>query len=359
MAKDYYEILGVSRDASKSEIKKAYKKLAMKYHPDRNKDGGSEEKFKEINEAAAVLGDEKKKAHYDRYGTSDFEGGGFDFSQFSQGGFPFEDIFDQFFGFGGFGRRGPRRGADLVADVEVTLEEAYTGATKVLSMKRLDQCSECHGRGAAKDSDIGRCRNCGGTGVQATTRRTPFGVFQTTSKCSTCKGQGEEILKPCKECKGEGRVRQQKKLEIQVPKGIENGMRLRVAGEGEAGERGASTGDLYVQVHVKPDSRFKRDGDDIISEITITYGLAALGGKVEVPTLEGSAVVKIPAGTQPDTVFRLRGKGMPRVDRYGSGDQKVVAQVKVPEKLTKKQVELIKEFEKLEKAPKKKLFGLF
>lgn len=357
MSKDYYKVLGVSKDASSAEIKKAYKKLAKKYHPDISKEKDAESKFKEINEAFSIVGDEKKRAQYDRFGTADF--GGFDPNSFAQG-FDFGDIFDMF-GMGGFGgRRGPRRGADLITDVNITLEEAYSGTTKTLVMKRKVTCDTCHGKGAEKSADIKKCGECGGSGVATVTRRTPFGVFQSTASCKPCRGQGEVVVNPCKKCDGEGRVREQEKLEVKIPKGVQDNMRLRISGEGEAGEHGATPGDLYVVVHIAGDDRFERDGDDIITRITVSYGLAALGGSVEVPTLDGTAKVKIPSGTQPGTILRLKGRGMPRVSSYGKGDQHIVVQLEVPEKLSKKQTELIKELEKLEKDKKKKgWFGLF
>ncbi len=358
MAKDYYELLGVAKDASSEEIKKAYKKLAKQYHPDLNKNADAEKKFKEINEAASVLTDEKKRAQYDRYGNAEFDAGqGFDYSQF--GGF--EDIFDQVFaGFGG-GRRGPRRGTDLVTDIEITLEEAFTGVSKTLSLRRFIACETCEGTGASDASDVERCSTCQGRGMVNVTKRTPFGLFQSTAPCKACKGQGEIVRNPCETCDGEGRTQQVKKLEVRIPAGVEDNMRLRVTGEGEAGEARAPPGDLYVVVHVKTDERFTREGDEVVCEIPITFGLATLGGEIEVPTLDGSATMKIPPGTASQTTFRLRGKGMPHVGGYGRGDQHVIVQIHVPEKVTKHQAELIREFEKAESGVTKKKgwFGLF
>lgn len=358
MAKDYYKVLGVEKAASHDEIKSAYKKLAKKYHPDLNKSPEATEKFKEINEAAAVLGDQQKRQQYDQFGTADFNGqgmGGFDFSQFSGRGFDFDDIFEQFFsgfGMGSGRRRGPSRGHDLIYDLDIELDEAAKGVNKTVSVIKQSTCPACDGTGAATKSGLSKCDECKGAGVTRQTRRTPFGYFSTQTTCKTCQGTGEVIEDPCKECGGEGRIETNKELEIKVPPGVEDGMRLRLSNEGEAGERGASSGDLYVTVHVKPSKLYRRDGDDLHIEVPISFGLAAMGGDIEVPTLDGPERLKIPAGTQPGTVFRLKARGMPNVRGYGTGSLLVHATVKVPEKLTKRQAELLREFEGL--ASKKK-----
>lgn len=349
MAKDYYETLGVGRDASIDEIKKAYKKLAKKYHPDLNKsDPSAEQKFKEVNEAASVLTNEKKKDQYDKFGSAAFEGAGaqgFDFSGF-QGGFDFGDVFDTFFG-GGMGgrRRGPKRGNDLVTDISITLEEASTGTMRPVSLKKLSACTQCKGRGSNHPEDVEDCAHCQGTGVVRTTRRTPFGIFQSQAPCKSCGGQGSSLKDPCDSCDGEGRIISTQRIEVRVPPGVDEGMRLRVAGEGEAGEIGAAAGDLYVEIHVKEHDNFEREGDDLIIELPITFRTAALGGEMDVPTLEGKTTIKIPAGTQPGTVMALRGKGMPRLNGYGKGDLHVRIKLEVPTKLSKRQIELINEFE--------------
>lgn len=364
MAKDYYETLGVSKGAGIEDIKKAYKKLAKQYHPDLNKNADAEKKFKEINEAAAVLTDEKKRAQYDRYGSAEGAEGGFGGQGFGGGFGNFEfdlgDVFGEFFG-GGSRKRGPRRGADLVTDITITLEEAYTGVTKTLSMKKLERCEECDGKGAKNESDVLTCDHCEGRGVVSVARRTPFGVFQSSSPCPHCKGRGEVIRHPCSTCDGHGRVKLAKKIDVKIPAGVDSGMRLRVAHEGEAGEQGTSAGDLYVEIQVQPDERFRREENDIIIDLPITYGLAALGGTIEVPTLDGTTTMKIPAGTQSGTTFRLRNKGMPDVNGRGHGDQHAIVQVRVPEKLTKRQIELLKELEESEttQTKKKGWFGLF
>ncbi len=360
-AKDYYGILGVNRNASADDIKKAYKNLAKKYHPDLNKDANATEKFKEINEAASVLGDEKKRAQYDRHGTTTegFGAGeaGFDFrdfSNFSEFGFDFDTIFDRFFS-GGRGRRRTARGTDLRYDFEITLEEAAKGVKKTINIEKHEKCRECNGTGADESSDIIKCGSCNGTGFERQTRRMPFGIFTTSSICSKCNGHGTYIRNPCKKCHGNGRVQRAKKLEIAIPSGIEDGSRLRIAGEGEAGEKGAPSGDLYMFISVRQHKIFERDGDDLSIEIPISFAQAALGAEIEVPTLEGKAKLKIPAGTQTGTIFRMKGKGMPDMETGHTGAENVKVMVEIPQKLTSKQKKLLEEFEKEER----KGFGLF
>ncbi len=359
MAKDYYNILGVDKNATKEDIKKAYKNLAKKYHPDINKDDPSaEQKFKEINEAAAVLGDDQKRSQYDQFGDADSfkrAGGGAGFEGFDFGGFgdfasfDFGDIFDQFFSGGGFSRgrrRGPRSGANLRADVEITLEEAASGTTKTLSVPRVEKCPECGGTGAQSEADVHECPECRGSGTSRQTQRTPFGVFATTATCQECQGRGKIIENPCKNCDGTGLVHRTRKIEIKIPAGAEEGTNLRVSGEGEAGEHGAPSGDLYVIIHVKEHHVFDREGDNIHVNVRISFSTAALGGEIDVPTLEGKAKLKIPSGTQPGTVFRMKGKGIPFLHGYGQGDEMVEVTIKVPERLSKKQKELLKEFDR-------------
>ena len=367
MAKDYYKILGVEKGSSKEEIKKAYKQLAKKYHPDLNKEGGSSDKFKEINEAASVLGDDTKRQQYDQFGTTagGFSGagmGGFDFSDFMGGSFDFGDIFDQVFGGGGtgfFGRRkrGPARGSDLRYDMEVTLEDVAFGTSRNIVIPRMEKCERCDGTGAQAQSDIENCGVCNGTGVEKKTQRTPFGLFQSTTTCSRCGGEGKIIKDPCAVCDGNGRVKKTRKLEIKIPAGAETGTKLRISGEGEAGEKGAGSGDLYVVLFVEEHDTFERDGNDLYIEVPVSFAIAALGGETEVPTLKGKAKLKIPAGTQSNTVFRMKGKGIPSLRGYGTGSQNVKVNVEVPKKLSKKQKDLLKEFEKGFKG-KKRLFGL-
>lgn len=347
MTKDYYRILGVEKGASKEEIKKAYKKLAKKYHPDLNKDEGASEKFKEISEAAAVLGDTEKRTQYDQFGSDAFKGGGFnrdfsgfDFSSFSDMG----DIFDhlgEIFGadFGGRRRTSRRRGSDLRADVEITLEEAATGIKKKLVVKKKATCSKCSGKGGSGEET---CVQCHGSGRVTASRQTPFGIFQTTSTCRNCSGGGEVLRHICGSCDGSGMVVKESTIEVDVPEGIDNGSRLRLNGEGEAGYRGASFGDLYVVVHVKEHAVFERREDDIVLEVPISIVQASLGAKIEVPTLDGKASLKIPAGTQTGTIFKMRGKGMPYLHSYGHGNQLVVVTVKTP-RLNHKQEKAMRE----------------
>lgn len=344
---DYYEVLGVSRDATRDEIKKAYKKLAKKYHPDLNKGAEAEKRFKEVNEAAAILGDEEKRRQYDSVGHDAFtkgaQGGGgfsgFDFSDFGAGS-DFGDIFESFFGGGAFsdifGRRGRRRGADLRYDLELTLEEVAEGVTKTITVRKEDRCDACGGTGAAEKRTCGTCH---GSGHVAQIRRTPFGVFQSTSACPHCRGRGFETVTACGTCDGRGTVERTKELKVDIPAGVEDGTRLRVAGEGEVAEGGA--GDLYLFLSVAEHPLFERDGSDLHLEAPITFFQAVFGDAIEVPTLSGKAKVKVPAGTQSGTTFRLRGKGLPGL-RRGHGDQLVTVQVETPAKLTKKQEKALK-----------------
>jgi molecular chaperone DnaJ len=354
--KDYYNILGVDKSASKDEIKKAYKRLAKRYHPDINKsDPGASDKFKEINEAAAVLADDQKRAQYDQFGSSEgfqgFDFSGFDFADFSQDtSFDFGDIFDRFFsrGFDFDDERedSGRGGNHLRIDLEITLEDASTGVSKQVNIPRLERCGECNGTGALSSTDIDRCSACRGAGMIRQARRTAFGIFSTTGVCSTCGGSGEVIRNPCRNCRGTGRIEKKSRLDIKIPAGVDDGTRLRVKGEGEAAARGSGVGDLFVVVRVKHHKIFERNGPDISVDVPITFGQAALGDDVEVPTLKGKATLKIPPGTQSGTVFRMRGKGIPSIHGYGTGSENVRVIVQVPEKLTRRQRELLEEFDK-------------
>ncbi|MBW2971971.1 molecular chaperone DnaJ [Candidatus Woesearchaeota archaeon] len=357
MAKDYYDILGVGKDASRDEIKKAYKRLAKKYHPDINKELGAAEKFKEINEAAAVLGDDQKRAQYDRFGTADFgpggPGGGFDFSGFDFGGqFDFGDLFESLFAGGPLGgfrsgrRRGPRRGADLRYDIELELEDAVSGVEKHITIPRYETCQKCDGSGAASKSAIKTCTDCNGSGMVTRTQRTPFGIFQTSSTCRECGGEGKVISEKCPECRGSGRVEQERKIKVDIPAGVESGTTLRLSGQGEAGEKGAQQGDLYVVVHVAPHKVFDRKGNDLFVEVPVSFVIATLGGTIDVPTIGGKASLKIPAGTQSNTLFKMSGKGVPYVRGSGIGDQYVRAVVHTPDNLNSKQKDALKSFAK-------------
>ena len=372
MAKDYYSILGVDKNASKEEIKKAYKKLAKKHHPDLNKDDAeAATKFKEINEAAAILGDDKKRQQYDRFGDtgegfSGYEGfgqGGFGgFEDFFSGGeFGFDDIFDAFFGGGRRGRARTRhRGSDLRYELSITLEEAAEGVKKKIKVPRYEQCEDCGGSGAQSSTDIKTCDECNGSGYVRRTQRTPFGMFSTTAPCRKCKGEGRIIDKPCKTCRGEGRVEKTRSIEVDVPAGVESGTNLRIGGQGEAGEKGAPPGDLYIHIHVREHDTFERKGSDLYTEVPISFIQATLGDEIEVPTLKGKAQMTIPAGTQPHKLFRLKGKGIPSLYSNSKGDELVRVIVETPQKLTKKQKQLLEEFCKESKEhiqPKKGFFS--
>ncbi len=344
--RDYYEVLGVERSADDREIKKAYKRLAMKYHPDRNRDDPeAEEKFKEVKEAYEILTDEQKRAAYDRYGHAGVDpnmgagGGGF-----GAGGADFGDIFGDVFGdiFGG-GRRQQRasRGADLRYNMELTLEEAVRGVSKEIKVPTLVGCDECHGSGARAGSQPQTCPTCHGTG-QVQMRQ---GFFAVTQSCPHCRGKGKIIKDPCRKCHGEGRFQKTKTLNVKIPAGVDTGDRIRLAGEGEAGESGAPAGDLYVQVHVKEHPIFQRDGNNLYCEVPISFTSAALGGEVEVPTLEGRVVLKIPPETQTGRMFRMRGKGVRSLRSGAEGDLLCKAVVETPVNLSDAQKDLLRQFE--------------
>ncbi|MDL2281056.1 molecular chaperone DnaJ [Selenomonadales bacterium OttesenSCG-928-I06] len=350
--RDYYEVLGVSKNATEDEIKKAFRKLARKYHPDVNRENPkeAEEKFKEANEAYEVLSDADKRSQYDQFGHDAFSGqegfGGF-------GGFGggFSDIFDMFFGqggagFGAGGRPGPERGADLRYDMEISFEEAAFGLETEIQIPRTEDCPTCDGTGAAEGTEIETCSECQGTGQVKVTQSTPFGRMMNIKPCPRCKGEGKVIKTPCKKCSGRGRIRVKRKIKIKIPAGVDSGSRLRVANEGESGQRGGSSGDLYVFLFVKPHKLFTREGNDIICEIPISFVQATLGAEVEVPTLDGKVSLKIPEGTQSGSVFRIKGKGIAHLRGYGRGDQHVKVKVLTPVKLNDKQKELLKEFAK-------------
>jgi len=364
MNKDYYKILGVSQDASKEEIKRAYRKMAHKYHPD--KKDGDEKKFKEINEAYQILSNDQKRQQYDQFGTS-FEQPGFGFSGFSGTGINFEDlfrgsfarggqtfdwedlfggregfadIFGDFFGRAGFGQR-KEKGKDIVVDLEISLEEAFKGIEKEIKLKKLTVCSYCKGSGGEPGKGKKKCSQCGGSGQVQQTKRTFFGVFSQVSTCSKCQGKGEVPEKECKNCRGTGRAQNIETIKIDLPAGVNNGQTIRLAGKGEAAKKDGLPGDLYIRVHLKKHKDFERKGDDIYYDAELKFSQAVLGDKIEVPTLEGIIKLKIPAGTESGKIFRLAGKGMPRVNGSGRGDEYVHIKVKVPKRLSKKEKELI------------------
>ena len=347
--RDYYEVLGVARDASADEIKKAYRKLAVKYHPDKNPgDHTAEEKFKELGEAYEALSDADKRAAYDRYGHAAFSGpgggarGGFHdpmdiFSQIFGGGF------EEFFGGGGGSRRrgsGQQRGSDLRYDLEITLEEAARGVEKELEIERYVPCDTCNARGTKGSGGVKACTTCGGRGVVAR----QAGIFIQQTTCPECRGAGETISDPCNTCRGEGRVQRDSRIKLRIPAGVDTGTRLRSTGNGDAGVRGGSAGDLYVFLHVRDHDVFTRDDSDLFCEVPLPFATAALGGELKVPTLDGQSSIKIPAGTQGGTVFRVREKGMPALSGGRRGDLNVRVQVEVPTKLNHSQQEKLREF---------------
>jgi molecular chaperone DnaJ len=350
--RDYYEVLGVARGASDDDLKKAYRRLAIQLHPDRNPGNKqAEERFKEVNEAYQVLSDPERRSQYDRFGHSAFQGpqgqgpfGGFDFSQ----GFEevFSDIFGDFFGTGrGRARSRSRRGDDLRYDLEVEFEEAARGTEKVVRFQRLTLCEACNGTRARGGSTGARqCPNCRGTGQV----RTQQGFFSISTTCSQCRGEGTIISDPCPKCQGQGRLRKQESLSVRIPPGVDNGSRLKLRGEGEAGYGGGTPGDLYVIIHVKEHSLFVRQENHIVIEVPISFPQAALGCEIEVPTLEGKVNLKVPSGTQSGKVLRLKGKGIIDLHGYGRGDQLIRVVVETPRSLTSRQRELLEEFAKLD-----------
>lgn len=352
MAKrDYYEVLGLAREAGDEDIKKAYRKLAIKYHPDKNPgDKSAEEKFKEVGEAYEALSDPQKRAAYDQYGHAAFDprmragrgGGGFHdpFEIFREAFGGTGGIFDDLFGGGRSDPTGPQRGADLRYDLELTFAEAARGCEREISVTKLDQCDTCHGTGRTSESKVKACATCGGRGQVVTAR----GIFSIAQTCPRCEGAGKTIENPCKQCHGTGRRERSSKIKLRIPAGVDTGARLRSSGNGEAGQRGGPSGDLYVVLHVKQHEIFARDGDDLICDVPISFVQATLGAEIQVPTLEGTADIKIPTGTQTGTVFRLKGKGVKNVQGYGWGDLHVRVTVEVPTKLNAQQRAKLQEF---------------
>ncbi|MBV8749923.1 MAG: molecular chaperone DnaJ [Candidatus Eremiobacteraeota bacterium] len=352
MPADYYDVLGVARDADESTIKRAYRQLARKYHPDVATDKvAAESHFKEINEAYEVLSDAQKRANYDRFGHAGVNGGVGDggFGPFGAEGFG--DIFDMFFGAARGGaqqrRSGPARGSDLRYDVEITLEEAYAGTTRDITFRHLATCATCRGSGAEPGTLIVPCDRCSGTGIQRQVRQTPLGQFVTQTTCAKCSGDGQIVQTPCSTCRGRGRVEQEKSLQVRIPAGVDDGSRIRITGSGEAGMRGGGDGDLYVYLSIAPHPVFKRDGLDVLLDVAIAFPQAALGGEVMVPSLDGEVPLQLSAGTQSGSTYRLRGRGMPSVRGGSKGDELVTVHVVVPQKLSKREREVLEEFARL------------
>lgn len=345
--KDYYGILGVHRGADQDEIKRAYRKLARRYHPDINKgDRSAEEKFKEITEAYEVLSEPEKRRRYDLYGDE-----GLGPSLFARGfGSPFEDIFDMLFGRDrSRGARGPNRGRDLMLEVQIDLQEAFQGVTREIEIPRNERCGDCGGTGLERDYNLDLCPDCGGEGRITRSKRSAFGTFTSTITCRRCGGTGEINTHPCSSCGGKGAKHVLDKLEINIPAGVKSGDRIRIEGKGEAGVMGAAAGDLYAVIDVAEHENFQRHGDDLMAAVEISMIDAALGMEVEVPTLDGSEKLKIPPGSQPGDTIRLRGKGMPRLHSGGRGDIYLTLEVRVPRKLTNEQKRLLKECQRIEK----------
>ena len=329
--RDYYEVLGVSRGASEDEIKKAYKKMARKYHPDLNPgDKTAEEKFKEVNEAYEVLSDADKKARYDQYGH-------------------LGDIFGSFFG-GGFGggRRtnpnAPQRGESIRMSIAISFEEAAFGCEKAVTVERYETCDTCHGNGCAPGTSPEVCPDCHGTGTVQVRRQTPMGVFATSSPCPKCGGKGRIIHQPCKDCRGSGMVRKKKTIQASIPAGIDNGQTISIRGQGNAGKNGGPAGDLLITITVRPHELFRREGTSVLCEAPITFTQAVLGAELEIPTIDGKVKYTLPEGTQSGTTFRLKGKGIPSINGRGRGDQYVTVYIETPKNLNKEQKEALKKF---------------
>ncbi len=354
--RDYYEVLGVQKGASDADLKKAYRNLAKQYHPDVNPGNKeAEAKFKEANEAYEVLSNPEKRSRYDQFGHAGTDPNGFGgaggFSDFDFGGIG--DIFETFFGGSGFGgsrsrtRRGPQKGADIKYSMEISFEEAAFGVEREINISRMEVCSKCTGTGAKPGTHASTCQHCNGTGQVQVKQNTPFGQFINSKTCDVCKGEGKIIADPCPACNGKGKLRNNVKLKINVPAGIDDGQTISLRGEGDPGSKGGPNGDLFLNIRVKKHPLYKRQGNDVVCEVPITFTQAALGAELEVPTLDGKVKYTVPEGTQTGSVFRLKGKGIPFLRGNGRGDQYVKVNIDVPKKLNEKQKELLKEFAEL------------
>ena len=357
--RDYYEVLGVSKGASDDEIKKAYRKLAKKYHPDMNPgDKEAEAKFKEVNEAYSVLSDEQKRARYDQFGHAGVDpnygagGPGGGFGGFDMGDIDLGDIFGSFFGGGGFGgfggggarRNGPQKGESLRANLTITFEEAAFGCEKEINLNRTEECDECHGSGCQPGTTAETCPDCRGTGVVRVQQRTGGFAFSSTAPCSRCRGTGKIIHTPCKACGGSGSVKKTKRVTVSIPAGIDDGQAISLRGQGNAGKNGGPAGDLLVTVMVQPHDVFRRDGTAVFCEAPITFTQAVLGAELEIPTIDGKVKYTIPEGTQTGTVFRLKGKGIPVLNGRGRGDQYVTVTIETPRNLNREQKDALRKF---------------
>lgn len=350
--RDYYEVLGISRDATDADIKKAFRKMAFKYHPDRNKEDGADAKFKEANEAYEVLSDANKRAAYDRFGHAGANGdffsgaggaGGAGFGDFGFGG-GLGDIFEAFFGGAGKStHRGPKRGSSINYNLKVSFEEAVLGCEKEIEFKRIEQCEECKGSGAKKGTSPETCPQCKGAGQVYQTQKSIFGKFTNAVICPQCRGKGTIVKEECSSCRGVGYKEKKRKVRITIPAGVDEGSQIRLSSEGNAGENGGPPGNLYVTLSVQQHDVFEREGDDILYELPINFAQAALGAEVVVPTLYGDTKLKIPSGCQTDTIFRLKDKGAPHLGRRGKGEQLVNVRVITPEKMGRKERKLMEE----------------
>jgi molecular chaperone DnaJ len=351
---EYYNTLGVGKNASQEEIKKAYRQLSKKYHPDLNKEAGAEERYKKVQEAYDTLGDDQKRANYDQFGAAGANagfggaGGQGGFSGFQGGGFSgFEDIFSSFFGGGGQANpSAPRQGDDLQYRINLKFEEAIFGVEKEIKYNREDLCQTCGGSGAKAGTQATTCSKCGGRGQLNVDRQTPLGVMRTTVTCDVCGGSGKEIKEKCETCRGAGHQKRPHVVKVKVPAGVESGQQMRLQNQGEAGFNGGPFGDLYVRFQVEPSDKFERDGSEIFFEMPINFIQAALGDEIEVPTVHGNVKLKVPSGTQTGTNFRLKGKGAPKLRGSGNGDEHVVVTIEVPKKLNKEQEEALKAYAK-------------
>jgi molecular chaperone DnaJ len=344
--RDYYEVLGVSRDASSEDVKKAFRKLAFQFHPDRNREDGAADKFKEINEAYEVLSDVNKRSAYDQYGHNGPENiFGKGFEGFDMGGFG--DIFEAFFGgTSSSSRQAPRHGGDIRTHISVSFEEAALGTEKEIEISRTEVCASCRGLRAKAGTQPVRCPECNGTGQIRRVQRSIFGQFVNTAACGQCRGEGTLINEPCPDCKGVGFQKHRRKIAVTVPAGIDNSNMIRISGEGDAGYKGGSAGNLYVEISVSKHKYFTREGDNVIYELSLNFAKAALGTEIDVPTLYGESKLKIPAGSQTGKIFRIKDKGIPRLHGMGRGDELVVLRVVTPESLTKEQRKLFEELAK-------------
>ncbi|MBP2058943.1 molecular chaperone DnaJ [Lactobacillus colini] len=355
--RDYYEVLGVDKNASDADISKAYRKLAKKYHPDLNHEPGAEEKYKEVNEAYEVLHDQQKRAQYDQFGQAGVNGqGGFggaggagQYSDFSGFG-GFSDIFNDIFGQGGGRQRvdptAPQRGQDLDYTMTIDFMDAIKGKETDITYTRNEVCSTCNGSGTEKGTHPITCDKCHGSGVMMITRQTPFGVMQQQTTCDKCQGRGVIIEHPCQTCHGQGVVEKKQTLQVKVPAGIDNGQQIRLSGQGEAGKNGGAYGDLYIVFRIRPSKEFTRRGTTIYSEVPISFAQATLGDQIQINTVHGKVSLKIPAGTQPNTRFKLRGQGVPKLNGDGNGDQEVTVNIRIPKKINDKQKEALVDFVK-------------